>query len=414
MNANEEAYLAYPPPNPSSGDLPQIRKTVTLVKLFMVKKFIPTNEPALDGNEWCYLQDCLKNNWISFGGKYSKLFEERFASYLGIRYAIAVSSGTAAIHLALLSLGIGPGDEVIIPDFTIIVSASMTILTGAKPVLVDVDRYGCLDPEKIEENITSRTKAIMVVHMYGVPANIERIIAIAKKHKLYVIEDACAAYGTEIYMNNSKRRRKAGTVGDIGSFSLYGTKTITAGEGGMVVTNSEKIAAKVRLLSNQAFESPRFVHRFLGFNYRMNDLQAALALAQLERIEEKVKRKREISTKYNKLLKNISEVTIPTEPSWGRNGWWVYPILINQSFGRSRDDVIALLSRKGIGSERFFTPMSQQPVFSEKDFRYPTTVGSFPVSHDLSRRGMYIPTGIKLTDTDQKLVIRALLSLRVS
>src|SRR3989344_2041422 len=240
------------------------------------KSFIPTSEPLLDGNEEKYVLDTIRSNWISSAGKYIEEFEEKFASYIGVSYGVACSNGTTALHLALSVLGIGYGDEVIIPDFTIICSASMTILSGATPVLVDVDKYWCIDPAKIEEKITKKTKAIMPVHMYGNPANMTKIMHIAKKHNLYVIEDACASHGAQV------GNKKVGGIGDIGCFSFYASKNITTGEGGMVVTNNKELADRARLLRSHAFEKPRFIHRFLGFNYRLTNLQAALGVAQVE------------------------------------------------------------------------------------------------------------------------------------
>lgn len=373
----------------------------------MYKQFIPTSEPVLDGNEKKYVLDCLNTNWISSGGKYTSQLEESFAKYIGTKYAVTCSNGTAAIHLALASLGIGVGDEVIIPDFTIICSASMTILSGAKPVLVDVDKYWCMDPAKIEEKITPKTKAIMAVHMYGNPANMIPIMKIAKKHKLFVIEDACAAHGAEV------KNKKVGSIGDVSCFSFYASKNITSGEGGMVVTNNKKIADTARLLKSHAFENPRFVHRFLGFNYRMTNIQSALAYAQLENIEKKVKKRREIAAYYSKLLKHTDEVEIPSDPPWGKSTFWMYCILLKDSFGRRRDEVMDLLAKRGIGSERFYLSMSKQPIFkNSNDKRYPNVKGRYPVSQDIDQRGFYIPSGLSITKKEQERVIETLLSLR--
>lgn len=364
--------------------------------------FLPTSEPVLDGNEKKYVLDCFKRNWISAGGYFTKQLEERFARWLGVKYAVACSNGTTAIHLALTALGIRHGDEVIIPDFTIICSASMTILTGAKPVLVDVDRYWCMDPGKIEEKVTSRTKVIMPVHMYGNPANMDKILAVAKKHHLFVIEDACAAHGATV------GRHKVGSMGDINCFSFYASKNITSGEGGMVVTNSKDLADRLRLLRSHAFEKPRFVHRMLGFNYRLTDLQAAVGLAQLENIDKKVARRREIAYRYTRLFEESNDFDLPSDPPWGKSTFWMYSILLKPSFGKTRDEVIDLLAKRGIGSERFFSPMSQQPVFlTGKDSRYPDIRGFYPVSDDISSRGLYLPSGLGITDQQQRRVVRS-------
>lgn len=373
----------------------------------MNKNFLPTSEPVLDGNERKYVLDSLKTNWISSGGKYSEKLETAFAKYIGVKYAVTCSNGTAAIHLALASLGIGEGDEVIIPNFTIICSASMTILAGAKPVLVDVDKYWCIDPSKIEEKITPKTKAIMPVHMYGNPANMKAILKIAKKHKLFVIEDACAAHGAEV------GDKKVGSMGDVSCFSFYASKNITSGEGGMVVTNNKKIADFVRILKSHAFEQPRFIHRFLGFNYRMTNIQSAIAFAQLENIKKKVKKRRDIAAYYSKLLKNVEEIEIPHDPPWGKSTFWMYGILLKNSFGRKREEVMEMMAKKGIGTERFYTSMNKQPIFKTgKDKRYPNTKGDFPVSDDIDERGFYIPSGLGITKEQQKRVVEVLLSLR--
>lgn len=369
--------------------------------------FLPTSEPVLDGNEKKYVLDCFKRNWISAGGYFTKQLEEHFARWLGVKYAVACSNGTAAIHLALSVLGIGSGDEVIIPDFTIICSANMTILTGARPVLVDVDRYWCMDPGKIEAKITPRTRAIMPVHMYGNPAHMDKILAIAKKHHIFVIEDACAAHGATV------GKKKVGSMGDINCFSFYASKNITSGEGGMVVTNRKEFADTARLLRSHAFEHPRFVHRMLGFNYRLTDIQAAVGLAQLEHIDTKVARRREIAARYTKLFDNMEDIELPVDPPWGKSTFWMYSILIKPTYGKTRDEIIELLAKQRVGSERFFSPMSKQPVFlTGKDPRYPDTRGFYPVSADIAARGLYLPSGLGITYDQQRRVVRSLVACK--
>lgn len=373
------------------------------------KKFIPTSEPVLDGNELKYLTQAIKvNNWISANGPFTQKFEKEFAKWVGKKYGVACSNGTTAIHLAVTSLGLGPGDEIIIPDFTIMCSASMPILSGVKPVLVDVDKYWCMDPVKIEEKITKKTRAIMPVHMYGNPANMSAILKIAKKHKLYVIEDACAAHGATV------GDKKVGSMGEVGCFSFYASKNITSGEGGMVVTDDEKIANMARILRSQGFEKPRFIHRYIGFNYRLTDIQAAVAYAQFEKIDKKIRRRQEIAEYYQKLLKDVPEIEIMQSPPWGKSTFWMFGILVNESFGRTRDEVMALLAEEGIGTDLFYLSMSLQPVFKNgNNPLYPDISGRYPVSQDVALRGFYLPSGLGITKAQQKRVVKTLLSLRV-
>jgi perosamine synthetase len=256
------------------------------------------NSPVLDGNERKYVLDCLDTNWIS-GGKYVTDLERYFSRYCNASYGVACSNGTASLHLALEALGIGPGDEVIVPCFTLVADANMVILAGAKPVFADVDAHTwCIEPDQIRSKITERTKAIICVHMYGHPCDMDGIAAIAKEHGLFVIEDAAQAHGTEY------RGRMSGGLGDVACFSFYASKTLTSGEGGLLVTNDHTIAERAKIIRNQGFEGDgrTYVHRLMGFNYRLTNIQAAIALAQCERVREKVERKRQIRQQYEALL----------------------------------------------------------------------------------------------------------------
>lgn len=367
---------------------------------------IPVCEPKLLGNEKKYVMDCLDTNWISSAGQYIPKFEEAFSKYCGAEYGVACSNGTNGLHLALEVLGIGSGNEVIIPSFTIIVSANVVIQTGARPVLVDVDpEIWCIDPMKMEEKITPRTKAIMVVHMYGHPCDMDPIKGIAQKYNLYVVEDACQAHGAEY------KGRKVGSLGDIGVFSFYGNKNITTGEGGMLVTNNEVYAQRAQLLRNQGFEEPRFIHRVRGFNYRMTNIQAAIGLAQTEKIEYAIERKREIAAIYSELLKGVSEITLPFEAPWAKNVYWMYSILINDDFGMTKEEVMVELRKRGVNTRSFFYPMNQQPVFWGDDPRFPDITGEYPVSDDLAQRGLYLPSGIGLTEEQIRFVVKQLRGL---
>ncbi|MCH7525895.1 MAG: DegT/DnrJ/EryC1/StrS family aminotransferase [Planctomycetes bacterium] len=370
----------------------------------VVERFIPVCEPVLDGNERRYVLDCLDSNWVSSLGEYIPKFEESFSSYCGASYGVACSSGTAALHLALESLNIGPGDEVLIPTFTLIVSANVVALTGATPVPVDVERdTWCIDPALIEEAITPRTKAIMVVHMYGHPADMGAIMLIARRHGLHVIEDCAQAHGAEC------EGRRVGGIGDIGAFSFYGNKIITTGEGGMVVTNDQDLAERAALLRNQAFEEERFVHRAVGFNYRMTNIQAAIGLAQCEQLDKKVARKIEIARVYRELLRECEQVQLPVCRPWAKNVYWMFGILVDPSTGGDAAEVRTKLARQGIETRGFFVPMHRQPIYQGSSRRWPTLGGEFPVSDDLSRRGLYLPSGLTLTREMQEETARCLI-----
>lgn len=368
---------------------------------------IPVCEPVLDGNEHKYVSECLATNWISSQGSYITRFEEKFSSYCGARVGVACSSGTTALHLALVALGIGRGDEVIIPDFTLIVSANVVILAGARPVLVDVDRETwCIDPAKVEERITPRTRAIMVVHMYGHPCDMRRIMEIARRHRLYVIEDCAQAHGAEV------EGRKVGTFGDAGCFSFYGNKILTTGEGGMLVCNDKEIGARARLLRDQGFEEPRFVHHVMGFNYRMTNVQAAIGLAQTEKVEEKVARKLEIGRLYTTLLQGQPDLTLPVNAQWAKNVYWMYGVVLGEGFGRSRGEVMGRLREAGVDTRAFFHPMHRQPIFQGRDERLPDVAGQFPISDWLGDHGLYLPSGLSLTRTQIEEVAEKLLACR--
>lgn len=354
---------------------------------------IPVCEPVLGGRELKYVTECLETNWISSAGKYISLFEQKFSAYVGMPYGIACTNCTTALHMTMVAMNIGNGDEVIIPDFTLIVSANTVIQTGAKPVLVDVDpRTWCIDAQRIEESITPRTKAIMVVHMYGHPCDMEAIMKIAAKHNLYVIEDCAQAHGAEV---NGK---KAGSFGDASCFSFYGNKILTTGEGGMVLCRDSSLAEKMQLLRNQGFQEPRFVHDVVAYNYRMTNVQAAIGVAQTEMVEEKIAAKRWIGETYNELLAHAPDLTLPYEEPWAKNVYWMYGILVGDGFGMTKDDLMKKLREKGVDTRSFFCPMSIQPVFMNgNNPAYPDVSVKNPVSVDLWNRGLYLPSGLGLT-----------------
>ncbi len=333
-------------------------------------------------------------------GEYIPRFERRFADICGARHGVACSNGTTALHLALECLGVGPGDEVIIPAFTLIVSANVVCLTGATPVLVDVrpDTW-CIDEKLIEAKVTPRTRAIMAVHMYGHPCEMDAIGAIAKKHGLFVIEDAAQAHGAKY------RGKRVGAIGDLGAFSFYGNKIITTGEGGMLVTNDSRIAERAVLLRNQAFGEERFVHHDVGFNYRMTNIQAAIGCGQCEQFEEKIARKREIAATYDELLADENALQLPARAETCEPVCWMYGVVLGVGFGRSKQEVRSQLEQDGVETRSFLIPMNKQPVYQGGPSRRPDLRGKYPVSEWLGDCGFYLPSGGDLTREDQEYVV---------
>jgi len=352
---------------------------------------IPVCEPKLGGRELEYVMDCIKSGWISSQGKYVSEFEGKFSRYCGAEYGIATSSGTTALHLALAALGIKNGDEVIIPTFTMIATANAVTFTGAKPVLVDSEpSYWNIDTSKIEEKITKKTKAIMVVHTYGHSVDMDPVIDIAEDHGLYVIEDAAEAHGAEY------KGKRIGALGDVGCFSFYANKIITTGEGGMVVTNNEEVAEMAKTLRAHAFSKDKhFWHRYVGFNYRMSNLQAAVGVAQLEKIDEYVTIRRQNAMLYNSLLENVKGITLPPEAKWAKNVYWMYSVLVEDEFGINRDELMKRLEEDGIETRTFFYPIHVQPVYAKWYSKQ-----GFPVADVLSKRGINLPSGNNLTEAE--------------
>ena len=352
---------------------------------------IPVNEPLLDGNEKKYLMECIDTGWISSEGPFIRKFEEQFARRVGRTHAVAVANGTAALDIAVESLGIGPGDEVILPTFTIISCIVQIVRSGATPVLVDSDPVTWnMDVDQVAAKITSRTKAIMAVHIYGLPVDMNPLIALAKLHNIKLIEDAAQMHG-QSYMG-----KPCGSLGDVSTFSFYPNKHITTGEGGMVVTDDDELAEKARSLRNLCFQAnKRFVHERLGWNYRMTNLQAALGLAQLERLDEFVCRKREMGLRYSNLLSELPGIQLPlAQTEYAENIYWVYGLLLENTLNFDAEEAMRRLSAKGIGSRPFFYPMHMQPVFQRSGL---FCGESYPVAEKLSKFGFYIPSGLALT-----------------
>lgn len=366
-------------------------------------KIIPVCEPKLDGKELQYVTSCIRSNWISSAGSFIDKFESAFARSCGVKYAITCSSGTAALHLALAALGIKKGDEVIIPAFTMIATANAVTYQSARPVLVDADPLTWnINTHKIEEKITKATKVIIPVHTYGFPADMDRISFFAKKYNLFVIEDAAEAIGAEY------KGRKVGGLGDLACFSLYANKIITTGEGGMITTNNKKIASQVRILRGHAFSKERhFWHKYLGFNYRMTNLQAAIGLAQMERFSALVEARIRNAAYYHRLFKNIKGIGLPPEVKGIKNVYWMYSILIQDAFGLDRDALRSHLARRGIETRSFFIPIHLQPIYA-KFYRQ-----RFPVAQELCRKGLYLPSGPTLTKKDIEYVVSCVGSANV-
>ncbi len=355
---------------------------------------IPVNEPLLNGNEKKYLNECIDTGWISSEGPFIKQFEERFAARVGRKFGIAVMNGSVAIDASIVALGIGKGDEVIMPTFTIISCAAAIVRAGAVPVVVDADpQTWNMDVTKIEALITPRTKAIMVVHIYGLPVDMDPVLAIAAKHGLKVIEDAAEMHG------QTYNGKPCGSFGDISTFSFYPNKHITTGEGGMIVTDDEKLAERCRSLRNLCFlPYKRFVHEELGWNFRMTNIQAALGLAQLERLDEFVARKRAMGALYRQHLSGIPALQLqPGSTSYAENIFWVFGMVLNESVGYDAEEAMKRLAAKQIGTRPFFFPMHEQPVFRKMGLFQGT---SCPVAERIARRGFYVPSGMALT-TDQ-------------
>jgi perosamine synthetase len=347
---------------------------------------IPVAEPSIGEKELLYVTDCVRSGWISSLGRYISLFESQFGQYCGCKHGVATSNGTTALHLALATLGIGPGDEVIVPTLTFIATANAVTYTGATPVFVDAEPATWnMDPLRIEETITPRTRAIIPVHLYGHPVDMDPVVGIARRHGLYILEDAAEAHGAEY------KGKKAGSLGDISCFSFYGNKLITTGEGGMLLTDDEEWAARALMLRDHAM-SPgrRYWHDEVGYNYRMTNLQAALGVAQLERIDEFVQRKRQNAQLYNSLLGHVVGITLPPEEIWAKNVYWMYSILVEDNYGISRDQLMLRLREAGIDSRPFFHPLHALTPYR--------TQGRFPVAESLSAKGINLPSAVTLTN----------------
>lgn len=349
---------------------------------------IPIADPLIGNEELKNVIKAVRSGWISSKGKFIQEFEEEFAHFCGVKYGIAVSNGTAALHLALTALGIGQGDEVIIPTLTFIATANAVNYTGAKPVFVDSHPdYWCIDPRKIEKKITKRTKAIIPVHLYGHPCDMDQIMRIAKKYNLLIIEDSAEAHGAEY------KGKRVSSFGEINCLSFYGNKIITTGEGGICLTNDKKLSKNMRILRDHGMDpGRRYWHEKIGFNYRMTNMQAAIGVAQMKRIEKLIEAKRKIAFSYNKIFKKIPGINIPPEMNFARSVYWMYSILLDDRFRMDRDKLMIKLIENGVECRPLFYPIHALPPYrlSEK----------FPIAEAISRRGISLPSAATLRKSD--------------
>jgi perosamine synthetase len=356
-------------------------------------------EPDIRETELRYVLDAVTSGWVSSLGPYVREFERRFAAYCGVGHGVSSCNGTAALHLALASLGIRRGDEVVVPSLTFVATAAAVAYTGATPVFAESERDSwCMDPKSLRKLITPRTRAIVAVHLYGHPADMDSILALAAEHRLPVIEDAAEAHGA------TYRGRKIGGLGKIAIFSFYGNKTITAGEGGILVTDDAALADRARLLANHAMDPERrYWHAEIGYNYRLSNIQAALALAQFERLEKLLERKREIFEWYGEALRGIGEVQLNPCMPWAENSYWLTCALLPRDV--SSEAVMSNLRAAGIETRPFFTPMHLLPPFRNR----PNRLRRLPIAEDLASRGINLPSSVKLSREDVRYIAAALI-----
>lgn len=360
--------------------------------------FIPISQPSITHKEIDYVSDAVKSGWVSSLGKYIDMFEDEFAVYCGTKYALATSNGTAALHLALASLGLSADDEVIIPDLTFVATGSAVKYIGAKVVSVDIEEDTlCINPECIKKAITSATKAIIPVHLYGHPANMEEIDKIAKEHNLYVVEDAAEAHGAEV---NGK---KVGGLSHAGVFSFYGNKIITSGEGGMITTDDEDLYKKIRYLRDHAMsKDKRYWHTEVGFNYRMTNLQAALGVAQLGRIEELLAKKKDVFGWYQEGLKDVKGIKLNHEAPWAKNVYWMVCLELEGYGELQRDEFIQKLKANNIDSRPYFYPLSDMPMYA---------ASNTPLTHKVYQRGLSLPSFFDITRDQVDFVCQKVVAL---
>jgi perosamine synthetase len=359
------------------------------------RKMIPVCAPTLRGNEKKYVLECLESNWISSAGRFINAFEAAFAAACETKYAIACTSGTSALHLAMATMDLGPGDEVILPAFTMIATINAVTYTGATPVLVDSEpRTWNLDLNQVADKVTRKTRLVVPVHTYGHPVDMDPLMELADKHGFAVLEDAAEAHGA------AYQGRRVGGLGNAAAFSFYANKNITTGEGGMVTTNDESFAKTCRILRDHAFSPERhFWHKYRGFNYRMTNVQAAIGLAQVEQLPVLVARRRGNAALYNRLLDGVPGIVRPPESPEVENVFWMYCVLVRKDFGMNRDALRQFLWCEGIETRTFFIPLHLQPIY------YRVFQGQrFPVAESLCKEGFYYPSSASLTKADIRFI----------
>ena len=364
---------------------------------------IPVNEPLLPGRELEYVQDCVETAWISSAGKYINRFESEWAAYCGRKHGVAVSNGTVALVLSVSALNLPPDSEVILPSFTIVSCLEAVLQNGLKPVLVDCDpRTYCMNVDEVQKSVNDKTSAIMPVHIYGHPVNMESLLEIADEHNLKIIEDAAEAHGAECLVDGTWRR--CGSFGDVSTFSFYANKNISCGEGGMALCDDDELAERLRARRNLCFGAEeRFCHEDRGWNFRITNMQAALGCAQLERIDQFVARKIEMMNKYSDGFRDLP-IQVPHVEAWAKTSVWMYGLVLDDSVAYDAKEFAERLAEKGVQTRPFFLGMHEQPVYRERGL---ITATECPVTEGIARRGLYLPSGQAITDEQIAAVIAA-------
>ena len=371
---------------------------------------IPVNEPLLGELEFQNVAECLRTGWISSSGRFIEEFEQQWAAYCGRRYGIAVSNGSTALQVAIACLHLKPGDEIILPTFTIISCITAVLNNGGTPVLIDSDpRTWCMDVSQVNSKITRRTRAIMPVHIYGHPVKMDPLLDLAQQSGIAIVEDAAEAHGAE-YLTQSQPAgptwRRCGSFGLASTFSFYANKLVTTGEGGMVLTDDAQVAENARSFRNLCFEpGRRFFHEELGFNFRLTNLQAAIGIAQVQRIDEIVSLKRRMGQEYNRRLQDVSGLELPVEESWARNVYWMYGVVVREETGLDARELARMLADRGIETRPFFLGMHEQPALHKRGLFLNER---YPVAERIARQGLYLPSGLALTEIQMDQVCEVL------